>query len=74
MRHLLKSFSFMTNYKSFFNQRAERDLDFIHSIKFLTMILVIMGHCILMHSVLPFANPEFIESVSFMSVNLINIL
>lgn len=68
LREFLKSFSFVSNFKSFFNEHEAQDLDFIHSIKFLTMLFVIMGHCILLHSVLPFNNPEFIEAVSFMNV------
>ena len=61
---LLTIFSLTTNYKSFVRKPESTDLDFIHSIKFLTMLLVILGHCILLHSVFPFSNPDFIESVS----------
>lgn len=64
-------FSLVSNYNRLFNDLEPSELDFIHSIKFLTMLLVILGHCVLMHSVLPFSNPEFIESVSCMCLNCI---
>lgn len=62
-----KFLSLRANYQSFLNVQSTRkpqEFDCIHSMKFLTMLLVILGHCVLMHSVFPFSNPEFIESVS----------
>ena len=64
LRKLFSSFSIRINFRRVFQEHQTHELDFIYSIKFLTMLLVILGHCILLHSVLPFANPEFIEDVS----------
>lgn len=66
-RQFVELFSLRSNFHRFlhgYEAHKSSNLNFIHSIKCLTMLLVILGHCILMHSVLPFANPEFVESVS----------
>lgn len=64
---LVRIFSIQSNYQRFIRDykiQEPSELRFVDSIKFLSMLLVIIGHCILFHSVLPFANPEFVESVS----------
>lgn len=41
-----------------------KDLNFIHSLRFLTMYGVIVGHSILFYNIFPISNPEFVEEVN----------
>lgn len=62
------------NLKDFMSIDESNKLQFLHSIKFFNILLVIISHCIMFFSIIPFDNAEFIEEVhaNNFKINLLN--
>lgn len=62
---LIRSFNISENYRNFITDHKTSEFKFINSIKFYTIVMVMMAHCFMIFFYLPTKNPEFIEEVRF---------
>lgn len=58
-----QKFRFTKHLRHLFHYDESAELQCIHSIKFYNILLVIVAHCVLFYSMVPFTNPEFLEEV-----------